>query len=243
MSEDYDDLRDLAPLIAFDAVDDVERARILKAVAQADETDRRAFEDELKAVRATLVRMSEATAVEPPSQLRDRVLSRLDEQPSARDDAVGSPVRDRRRLRLVAAAAAAAIVLAAGGVIGYTVAGRGEQAAPSQTEQIFAAPDVRTTTGTVAGGQATVTYSPSTGEGVLVMNDVPRPAPGTIYQMWLIGPSGPKLAGTMSDADVSPSTTAMITDMRGATAVAFTVGDSATPDKMISAPVAELPLS
>ncbi|KJR09001.1 anti-sigma factor domain-containing protein [Gordonia sp. PS3] len=238
-----DDLRDLASLIALDAVDDVERARILKAVAQADEADRRVFENELAAVRATLVSMSEATAVEPPNQLRDRIFSGLDEHPSARGDALGSPARDRRRLRLAVAAAAAAVVLGVGGVIGYTVADRNEQSPPSQAEQIFAAPDVRTTTGTVAGGQATVTYSPSAGEGVLVMNDVPRPAPGTIYQMWLIGPSGPKLAGTMSDADVSPSTTAIISDMRGVTAVAFTVGDSATPDKMISAPVAELPLS
>lgn len=242
LSDDRDDLRDLAPLIALDAVDDVERARIRKAVEQADEADRRAYEDELAAVRETAVNLSEATAVEPPPQLRERILSALDAKPAADADTAASPSRARRRLRPAVAAAAAAVVLGVGGVVGYMVADRNEPASPSQAEQIFAAPDVRTTTGTVAGGRATVTYSPSAGEGVLVMNDVPRPEPGTIYQMWLLGPSGPRLAGTMSEDDVAPSTTAVITDLRGATSVAFTVGDAAKPDEMIGDPVAELPL-
>lgn len=249
MSEDPDYLRELAALIALDAVDDVERARIMRIVGSAEDGDRQIFEAELRAVREALAGISEATATPPPAALRDRVLDGVSGQEQTApvhepEPPVADPEPQSRRIRYAWVAAAAAVVLGiGGGVVGYTLADRSQPAEPSQAEQIFAAPDVRTTTGTVAGGKASVTYSPSTGEGVLVMNDVPRPEPGTIYQMWLMGPSGPKLAGTMSAADVAPSTTAVITDMHGATAVAFTVGDAATPDKLISAPVAELPLS
>ncbi|MFZ2511048.1 MAG: anti-sigma factor, partial [Gordonia sp. (in: high G+C Gram-positive bacteria)] len=136
------------------------------------------------------------------------------------------------------------IVLGAGGaVLGYSIAGRDAPASTSPADQIFAAPDVRTTSGEVAGGRATVTYSPATGEGILVMNQVPQPAPGTIYQMWLDGPSGSRLAGTMSESDVAPSTTAIIHDMSGATAVTFTVGNAAEPTVRVGEPVASLPLS
>lgn len=244
--DDHGDFRDLAALIALDAVDEVERARIQRVVSHSGEAERTAFDAELKAAREALARISDATAMSPPAALRARILDRLDDREIT--EASGAvpppaPVQPSRRMRLVAAAAAAAVVLGVGGaVVGYTIADRGGPAGPSQAEQIFAAPDVRTTTGTVAGGNASVTYSPSTGEGVLVMNDVPSPAPGTIYQMWLLGPDGARLAGTMSQADIAPSTTAVITDMSGATAVAFTVGDSSTPDKMIADPVAELPL-
>lgn len=244
--DDHGDVRDLAALIALDAVDEVERARILRAVAHTGDAERSAFDAELRAAREALARVSDATAMSPPAALRAQILDRLDDREIAEADTAlpSAPEQPSRRMRLVAAAAAAAVVLGIGGaVIGYTIADRGETVSPSQAEQIFAAPDVRTTTGTVAGGKASVTYSPSTGEGVLVMNDVPSPAPGTIYQMWLLGPGEPRLAGTMTEADIAPSTTALITDMSGATAVAFTVGDAATPDKMIADPVAELPLS
>ena len=44
--------------------------------------------------------------------------------------------------------------------------------------------------------------------GVLEMNNVPKPKPGTVYQMWLVSDSGDTSAGTMDDKAVSPSTTA-----------------------------------
>ena len=38
---------------------------------------------------------------------------------------------------------------------------------------------------------ATVMFSRDRNAGVLVMNNVPPPSPGTVYQMWLIGANGP----------------------------------------------------
>ena len=72
---------------------------------------------------------------------------------------------------------------------------------PTTAEQIFAASDVRTISGDIpGGGTATVVFSRAKNAGVLVMNNVAPPKPGTVYQMWLIRPGGPKSAGTMDQS-------------------------------------------
>jgi anti-sigma-K factor RskA len=52
---------------------------------------------------------------------------------------------------------------------------------------------------------------------------VPPPPQGTVYQMWLIGDKGPLSAGTMNTAAVAPSTTAVLSNLRNSSALAFTV--------------------
>jgi anti-sigma-K factor RskA len=78
---------------------------------------------------------------------------------------------------------------------------------------------------------------------VLVMNNVPPPQPGTVYQMWLVGNNGPQSAGTMDATTVAPSTTAVLPDLGDSKTLAFTVEPgtgSATPT---SPAFAELPLT
>ena len=242
MADDPDLAADAA-LLALDALDDVERARLLRRVARSSPAERRAFEGEVAAARETMAELSRSTASAPPEELRRRLLDRIADEPHGAAAPGGEPAPGQRRWRVAAVAAAAAIVLGAGGaVLGYSIADRAETESTT-VDEIFAAPDVRTVSGDLAGGRATITYAPSTGEGVLVMNQVPRPAPGTIYQMWLDGPDGPRLAGTMSESDVAPSTTAVIRDMGGATAVSFTVGDASEPEKRVGDAVATFPLS
>ena len=73
---------------------------------------------------------------------------------------------------------------------------------------------LRTVSGAMpAGGTATVVYSREKNAGVLVMNNVPPPSSGTVYQMWLMGDNGAKLAGTMDAKAVAPSTTAVIREI------------------------------
>ena len=90
---------------------------------------------------------------------------------------------------------------------------------------IFAAPDVRTVGGTLpTGGTATLVFSRDEHAGVLVMNNVPPPSEGTVYQMWLIGSGGGATsAGTMDAAAVAPSTTAVLPELGDSTELAFTV--------------------
>jgi hypothetical protein len=79
--------------------------------------------------------------------------------------------------------------------------------------------------------------------GVLVMNDVPPPKPGTVYQMWLIGEKGPTSAGTMDQQAVAPSTTAVLPDLGNSTALAFTVEPGTGSQRPTTPLIAKLALS
>ncbi|HEY2449942.1 MAG TPA: anti-sigma factor [Mycobacterium sp.] len=211
MTEPTDfELLELATPYALHAVSDDERAAIDRQLAAAPPSVAEAFREEVRAVRETMTTVSAATAAEPPIHLRAAVLAAV--QP----DVVR---RSRWRTALVAAAAAIVVGLAAFG------AGIALRPPPKLTmaEQIMTAPDVRTVSGQLAGGTATVVFSRDMNAGVLVMNNVPPPSQRTVYQMWLIGDKGPTSAGTMDTAAVAPSTTDTLTSLGNATALAFTV--------------------
>lgn len=231
------DLLELATPYALHAmtqadVDDVDRqlSHVPAPVAVA-------FADEVRAVRETMARVSAATAVEPPAQLRERLL-----------DAVSSgtvvelrPASTRGRTAVIAAAAAVVVGLGALGV-GYAL--RPAPPPPTAAEQIFAAPDVRTVSGDIpSGGTATVVFSHDRNAGVLVMNNVAPPRPGTVYQMWLIGAEGPKSAGTMDASAVAPSTTAVLPNLGDSKTLAFTVEPAGGSAQPTSAPFAALNLT
>lgn len=228
-----DEVMDLAVPYALHALSDDDRSSVEARVAQSGESQ--AFYNEVRAIREAMATLSAATAVEPPESLREAVLS------AARSDGVRQLPR-RRNWRQVALAAAAAVVIGLG-ALGVGMALR-PPAAPSAAEQIFAAPDVRTVSGELpAGGQATLVFSRERDAAYLVMNNVPPPSAGTVYQMWLVGDGQAVSAGTMDSAAVTPSTTAVVPDIGDSTALAFTIeppGGSAQPT---SEPFASLPLS
>ncbi|MEN4476998.1 anti-sigma factor [Mycolicibacterium cosmeticum] len=222
----------LATPYALHAVDDGEVERHL---ADAPPEVARRFAEEVVAVREAMARASAATAVEPPAELRARILAAI-------APAQVQPLRPKR-WRTAVLAAAAAVIVAAGGV-GIGIALRPAAPPPTTAQQVFAAPDVRTVSGPIpTGGTATVVFSKERNAGVLVMNNVAPPAAGTVYQMWLLRDNGPESAGTMDQAAVAPSTTAVLPDLGDATALAFTVepgSGSSTPTTPI---FAELPLT
>jgi anti-sigma-K factor RskA len=204
------ELLDLATPYALHAVSDAERATIDRQLAAAPPAVAEAFREEVRAVRETMTTVSAATAAEPPTHLRAAVLA-----------AVQSDVGRRSRWRTALLAAAAAIVVGVA-AFGAGIALR-PSPTPSMTQQIMAASDVRTVSGQLGGGTATVVFSRGMNAGVLIMNNVPPPPPGTVYQMWLIGDKGPTSAGTMDTAAVAPSTTDTLTDLGHSSALAFTV--------------------
>lgn len=204
------ELLELATPYALHAVSDAERAAIDRQLAAAPPSVAEAFRNDVRAVRETMTAVSAATAAEPPTRLRAEVLA------AVRPDAAH---RSRWRTALLAAAAAIVVGLAA---FGAGIALR-PPSAPSMAEQIMAAPDVRTVSGQLAGGTATVVFSRDRNAGVLVMNNVPAPSQGTVYQMWLLGDNGPTSAGTMNTAAVAPSTTDMLTNLGNSSALAVTV--------------------
>ena len=211
-------------------IDDIDRH-----LAAAPAPVKLAFADEVRAVQETMARMSASTAAEPPTYLRERLLT-----------AIGGgkvvefrPRSTRGRTATIAIAAAVALGLGAAGV-GFAV--RPDQK-PTAVEQVFAAPDVRTVSGNIpSGGTATVVFSRERNAGVLVMNNVAPPKPGTVYQMWLVSEKGPASAGTMDSAAVAPSTTAVLPDLGDSSTLAFTVEPSGGSAEPTSPVFAALPL-
>lgn len=240
MTQPTDDLIALATPYALHAIPEAERADIERRIAAAPPEVARAFDDEVRAVRETMAVISAATAVEPPDELRARVLSGV--RPEPRTDSV-VPLRPKPRpWRATILAAAAAVVIGLG-ALGVGLALRPAPTA-STAEQVFAAPDVRTVFGDIpGGGTATVVFSREKNAGVLVMNNVPPPEAGTVYQMWLINDDGPHSAGTMDAATVAPSTTAVLPDLDGSSTLAFTVEPPGGSSLPTTEPFAALPLT
>ncbi|OBI90531.1 anti-sigma factor [Mycobacterium sp. 1245805.9] len=225
------ELLELATPYALHAVSDAERAEIERRVAAAPSSVAAAFDDEVRAVRETMAVVSAATASEPPAHLRAATLTA----------ATPPNVRQIPWRRTVLASAAAAVVVGAA-AFGAGVFLR-PPAKPTVAEQILSAPDVQTVSRPLANGTATVMFSRDRNAAVLVMNNVPPPSPGTVYQMWLIGANGPTSAGTMDAAAVSPSTKDTLTNIGASTELAFTVEPGKGSPQPTTPILAELPLS
>jgi anti-sigma-K factor RskA len=232
------DLLDLAVPYALHAVSDDERDQIENRVATAGLLMADAFYDEVRAVRETMAVVSAASAEEPPADLRGRLLVAV-----ATDNVRTLPTAQTgRRWRTVLLSAAAALV------VGLAAAGVGLSLRPpavqqSTAQQVFSAPDVHTVYGAIpAGGTAMVAFSRDRNAGVLVMNDVPPPAPGTVYQMWLVSSTGSTSAGTMDAEAVAPSTTAVLDNLGDSTKLAFTVEPGTGSTQPTGTVIAELPL-
>ncbi|MBO0680328.1 anti-sigma factor [Mycolicibacterium sp. S2-37] len=236
----YSDLLDLATPFALDAVSSVEEEEIDRLLASAPQDLADAFAREVRTVQETMAAVSAASAAEPPAHLRANLLAAVRDDPVRTLRPRPEPRRPSRWQRT--ALAAAAVVVVGGAALGVGLALRPDTQ-PTTAEQVFAAPDVQTVSSSIAGGTATVVFSKERNAGVLVMNDVPPPQPGTVYQMWLVGADGPQSAGTMDDKAVSPSTTAVLQRIDSSQQLAFTVeppGGSARPTSPI---IASLPLA
>ncbi len=110
------------------------------------------------------------------------------------------------------------------------------------TEQVLTAPDMKSVSRPLGPGQATVMFSRDRNAAVLVMNNVPPPSNGTVYQMWLIGANGPRSAGTMGSTAVQPTTTATMNEIGNCRALAFTVEPGAGSPQPTGTILAEIPL-
>lgn len=253
MTRPYDDaggtdLLELAVPYALHALSDTERDQVEGQVASSGLQIADAFYDEVRAVRETMAVVSAASAEEPAPDLRNQLLAAVAED-NVRSLPGRSPSASSGRRRAAWLSAAAALVVGLGALgVGLSLRPPAPQTTTAQqdstAQQVFTAKDVHTVSGAIpAGGQATVVFSRDRNAGVLVMNDVPKPAPGTVYQMWLVSDSGATLAGTMDAESVAPSTTAVIDNLGASKALRFTVEPASGSTRPSSQVVAELPLT
>jgi anti-sigma-K factor RskA len=236
MTEPIDDLMEFATPYALNAMSESDLTDIERRLAEAPPDVARAFDEEVRAVRETMAVISAATAVEPPNELRNRVLAEIGTAPLV-------PLRRKARPWRATILAAAAAVIIGLGALGVGLALRPAPTV-STAEQVFAAPDVRTVFGDIpGGGTATVVFSREKNAGVLVMNNVTPPQAGTVYQMWLINDDGPHSAGVMDAQAVAPSTTAVLPHLDGSSTLAFTIEPPGGSPQPTTKPFAALPLA
>lgn len=143
--------------------------------------------------------------------------------------------RERRRpgpLSFLAAAAAAVVLVAGGVTIGRITDGAGAEnsvpvaappSMPGKVTSLLAAEDLAVVRGQVGGtGTATVLASKTADMAVISMTDLPEPATGRAYQLWLMGDHEPISAGTMEAGQVGPSPSAQIAGIRNSDQIGIT---------------------
>ncbi|KXP11314.1 hypothetical protein AXK57_08210 [Tsukamurella pulmonis] len=231
-----EDLLDDAEVYALHALDPDERAAVDAARTAAVPEVREDFDGRVAAVHETMAAQAARTAAEPPATVFDRILARIVDDPGV------TPIRrrrgpSRRAFTVAAAAAVVAVAVVAGVVLGRTVFPERGGPAPSETEIVLAAPDARTGQARIGDATISFVYSHERNAGVVLMNDVPPPQDGTVYQMWLMDPGGgARSRGTMTQADVRPTTTAAVPGLDGATTFGISIerpGGASTPSEQI----------
>lgn len=240
---------DLAHAYALGILDDDERSAVDALQTSANRLLRREFDDAVRQARETLATVALVSVASPPPRILERVLAQiLDEQ---NDDGAVAPLAtlpDRlaakraatTRWKWALGAAAAIAVLAGGTVIGVQLR---ETNGTSVAESVIAAPDLQTARIVLAdGGTATALYSKEADAAIVMMVDVPAPAADSVYQMWLIRDAGAaESAGIM--AEVTPTTTAVVNDLDGATSLAFSVEPAGGSEQPTTTPFAKLDLA
>jgi anti-sigma-K factor RskA len=210
------------------------------AVDAMTETERQDFESHLPACwmctvevrefQATAAWLAEAVSQPPPEELKLRVLASIDQVrqvPPLTPPESARPQRWGWARPVLAVAAAVLLVATAGlGVFTARLQDRVEemQAMRDQVASVLAAPDVLTVNERLpSGGSATVVASADRGEALFVVSGLPPAPDGRTYQLWLIGPDGPRSSGLFdvgADGDV---VRALSGDVRGSKALGLTV--------------------
>ncbi|MFE6994548.1 anti-sigma factor domain-containing protein [Microbacterium sp. NPDC057659] len=193
--------------------------------------------------------------VMPPAHVLEDVLARIDAtsastEPDApaqphRSDSTMEPMPGRSPRRRRWFALAASVVLVAGIGIGASVIVQQatRPAYVTALDRIESAPDAQQATADVAGGgTATLHWSASEGQAVIVADDLPSLSDDQTYELWYVRGETPISAGVF-DA-TGPTTTALLEPgMKPGDVVAVTVErEGGSPDgKPTSEPIVVIP--
>ena len=239
------DIHTLAGAYALHAVDDLERARFERHLAECP-----SCAAEVAEITDTMAALSDATAEAPPARLRAAVLARSAATPQVQRSVSRLRIRlPAVRWQRLAAAAAAVVALGGAGVAGYETANDSAlvddtrvSAENKQIAAVLAAPDARLHSVMAAGGgQVTVVSSHSLNEAVAVLGKLPSPGAKHAYQLWVISDGTPRSAGVLATG--STGATELVSGIRGAQLIGVTrerAGGSRTPSQPL---VAHVPLT
>jgi anti-sigma-K factor RskA len=143
--------------------------------------------------------------VEPPPELRRRIMAAVDADVRARQAAERSAREPRFSFRLLPALAVACVVLVAGIGVGVALTGEDARTVPGQVE--------------VRGATAQVELRDDTGK--LVVDGLPQPPGDRVYQVWLRSGKG------------APRPTDALFEVRGGKAEVAVPGDLSEVDEVL----------
>ena len=213
-----DDLHVLSGSYVLDALSEPERDSFERHLQHCP-----LCEDEVRGLREAAARLGLAKTLDPPPQMRPRVLAvayRTRQLPPPAGEQVGLERRGvrvtwlfrprsarrhaqrRPRLPRLAAALAAAslVVVVALGITQVMTRHQSDGAATASAaiSRVVTAPDARTQTmRTSAGGTVTVIVSARQQAAVVSATGMRSLPPAQTYQLWVIGPDGARSAGLL----------------------------------------------
>lgn len=179
------ELHDLAAAYALDALDADERARFAQHLETCPPC-----QQELAVLIEGAAVLAETTAQEPPAHLKTRILERVASHPTATRPPEKSRVQSRRWQWAFAAAAGFALVFAALLLVVNERLDRAET-----ITAVYGAGDSISISIDTPVGPAEFTFSQELGLGVFVERGLAEPAGDRVYELWLVGESGPAPAG------------------------------------------------
>ncbi|MDL4813222.1 anti-sigma factor [Actinomadura opuntiae] len=190
------DPHDLAGPYALDALADTERRRFERHLSGCT-----ACAEEAAGLRETAARLALAASHRPPDELRGRVMAeiaRTRQSPPPLGRRLPSP--RTHGLNWLAAAACLVLALAGGGAAWhFHRSAEHAQALNHQVTAVMTAPDAHTsTTRAPTGATVTVVASRSLGKAVVTTSGLRHLPSAKTYQMWWLGPTAPRSAGTLN---------------------------------------------
>jgi hypothetical protein len=243
---------------ALDALSGAELADFEKHLAHCEPCA-----DEVRGLREAAARLAVATAIEPPREMRARVLGMapLTRQlpPSGRvAHALVGPRGGHwaagrggsRRIRPSRAGAAATILTLAAAVallFVTQVTTRHElqqaQAGNRAIGAVLAAPDARIETlAASVGGSVTAVLSVRQHEAVVTTAGVPAPAGTQVYQLWVMSPAGARSAGLLPASHAGSTSPVLAAGVAPGDRLGITVEPAGGTVQPTTAPVVVMPV-
>lgn len=218
----------LSGAYVVDALDDLERARFERHLAECAEC-----RDEVASLREAAALLPEAHPTLPSAAVRERVLADVRRVRPLPPLVETLPERVRRWPARLVAAAAVLLVVGLGAAVVHPWS-----TSPSTTDRVLQASDAVTREVTLPqGGTITVVNSPHIGRAVLMARGLPAPPPGKAYEAWLKDDRGNmRPAGLIHDG--GDRTMVMAGDSSKAVGAGVTLEPASGSKQPTSAPLA-----
>jgi anti-sigma-K factor RskA len=240
-----DPARELLGAWALDAVDDVERAAVERAIREDPE-----LAEEARALRETAALLAVGEAAAPPAGVRDNVLTTIaqteqeDPVPRTRPDRAGAAPAARgghgRGRWIVAAAVLLATAIPTGLAVQQAQRAQHAEEQVTSLAEALTRPDARVLRADVEGGGRAVAVV-TDDDTIFSAQGLPALTDDRAYQLWVIDEGSPSSAGVLPADEGSVS--AEVGQLPDGAVLALTVEPAGGSAQPTTTPILTLPTS